>query len=193
MKSTAFWVDDHYDRESASDGRSRFGAYVRQSSRIAMCWSDDTGASDWERRLLFAEAAWETANSPVMAPGYVRSHPRVLGARLRDDFEHLGALVDLAVPWPAALAPVWRGTGWRDWIRDGLAGSEAYFEPEGEEFTRSFLLTTSRMLFPLSDFRLPALPPSHAEAAVTAREVVADLVGALNAAVTPVIAALEES
>lgn len=193
MNSTAFWIDADYDREAASDGRSRFGAYIRKSSQVAMCWCDDTGASDLERRLLFAEAVWETANSPVMSPGYVRCHPRVRKAALRDDFEHLGALVDLAVPRPAPLARDWRvGPGWRDWIRDELAG-ETYFEPKGEEFTRPFLLTTSRMVFPLVRFQLPALPPSHAKAAVTARELVEDLVAALNAAVTPVITALEKS
>ena len=28
----AFWIDYDYDRENASDGVSRYGAYVRRSS-----------------------------------------------------------------------------------------------------------------------------------------------------------------
>jgi hypothetical protein len=196
MSGTAFWIDAEYDRENASDGRSRFGAYIRQSSRVARCWSDDTDDSDLERRLLFAEATWETANSPVMSPGYVRTHPRIRQAVVRDDFEHLGALVELAVPWLAALTRSrdWvGGTYWRDWIREEFVGSEAFFAPEGEEFTRSFLLTTTRLMFPFPNVQLPALPPSHTDATIAAREVVADLVDAMNAVVTPVIATLERS
>ena len=34
----AFWIDYDYDRENASDGISRYGAYVRRSSAMAESW-----------------------------------------------------------------------------------------------------------------------------------------------------------
>ena len=34
----AFWIDDEYDREQASDGISRYGAYVRQASSLGESW-----------------------------------------------------------------------------------------------------------------------------------------------------------
>ena len=80
----AFWTDDEYDREHASDGVSRYGHYVRSAARsglMAECW-DGTWDDDQVRRVRFACAAWETASSPVMAPGYIRRHPRVLSGRV---------------------------------------------------------------------------------------------------------------
>ena len=46
----AFWTDDGYDREHASDGVSRYGHYVRSAARsglMAECWDgtwDDDGS-----------------------------------------------------------------------------------------------------------------------------------------------------
>ena len=73
----AFWIDYDYDRENASDGVSRYGAYVRQSSTLAESW-DGTWDDAQVRQARFAEAAWATATTPVMSPGFVRRHPRVI-------------------------------------------------------------------------------------------------------------------
>ncbi len=72
---TAFWADRDYDREFASDGISRYGAYLRDASFEP--WTDDDQAVEW------AVFAWERATGPVMSPGYVRCHSRVLPAGWR--------------------------------------------------------------------------------------------------------------
>src|SRR6266498_6098900 len=66
----AFWVDRDYDRENASDGLSRYGAYLRDASFEP--WTDHDQAVEW------AVFAWRRATGPVMSPGYVRYHPRVV-------------------------------------------------------------------------------------------------------------------
>jgi hypothetical protein len=75
--TAAFWINEEYDRDQASDGVSRFGAYVRKATALAECW-DGTWDGPGTRQVQFAAAAWATATAPVMAPGYVRYRPRVL-------------------------------------------------------------------------------------------------------------------
>src|SRR5258707_9312525 len=50
--------------------------------------------------------AWRGATPPVMSPGYVRRHPRILSARLeRADWDSsLTAHVDLVIPQPPSLS-----------------------------------------------------------------------------------------
>ena len=71
---TPFWVDRDYDCAHASDGISRYGAYLRDATFEP--WTDNDHAVEW------AAFAWRRATGPVMSLGYVRYHPRVLGARL---------------------------------------------------------------------------------------------------------------
>jgi hypothetical protein len=198
MNDIAFWIDAEYDRDNASDGVSRFGAYVRQSSLIAECYRQDDD-DEQARGAWFAVSAWETANPPVMAPGYVRRHPRVRRAWLQRQWENppLLGFADLVVPWPAPLARSrgWQAAArWRDWPVASFAGEERYYEPDDEEITQHpYVLTTARLMFPLSGVSLPNAPIGPAEASESAREVVGTLVDAMNAVVTPVVAVLERS
>ena len=93
----AFWVDRDHDREHASDGISRYGAYLRDAAFEP--WTDHDQAVEW------AVFAWRRATGPVMSPGYVRYHPRVLAARLeRSGWDgSLVAGVDLVSAWPEQL------------------------------------------------------------------------------------------
>ncbi|MFJ8624250.1 hypothetical protein ACIRD3_15575 [Kitasatospora sp. NPDC093550] len=70
-RSTLVVVDDTADREDASDGHSRYGAYLAQHA--------DDFRDDGQplRPVEFAIAAWRVATSPVMAPGYVTVRPDV--------------------------------------------------------------------------------------------------------------------
>jgi hypothetical protein len=89
----AFWIDYDYDRQLASDGRSRFAAYVRRAvatAEWAECW-DGTWEDDAVRAVHFASEAWRVATTPVMSPGYVRCHPCVRSARVEVN------------PWDASL------------------------------------------------------------------------------------------
>lgn len=76
MTTKAFTVDDGHDADMASDGNSRFGAYIRQ--RRTMFCEDGHPVDD---RVRFALTAWRIAQPPIMSPGYVRSHLRVVNNR----------------------------------------------------------------------------------------------------------------
>ncbi|MEU0521959.1 hypothetical protein [Streptosporangium sp. NPDC006007] len=73
---TAYRIDHDTDSDRASDGISRYSAYVRQNA----------GKFSWafeERDAVeFAAVAFEIASSPIMSPGYVLDHPRILATRL---------------------------------------------------------------------------------------------------------------
>jgi hypothetical protein len=133
-------------------------------------------------------AAWETATPPVMAPGYVRRQPVIRRAKVarQQDGAPLSGIVDIAAPWPAPLA---QSRGWQDWPADSR--DAGYFDPadDGMIAGRRLMLTTVRLEFPLAVDLMNAPLGPH-DAAVIAHDVVAALVAAMNAAVTPVIGAL---
>ncbi|MEV7011709.1 hypothetical protein [Streptosporangium sp. NPDC051022] len=190
-----FWIDHEDDRSRASDGVSRYGAYVRDRAvAFAEYWGEDGEGPD---QVRFAVKAWEVATPPILT-GYVQTHARVLGSRLeRNSWEGaLQGVVELAVPWPAQLAReerAWRGGGgfWRDWERTPFGG---FHEPDEEQASRApYLLTTSHLTFPIP---LDGLPPAPAgpydDVATIAAQTVDVLVGKLNAVVDPIIAQLEK-
>jgi hypothetical protein len=188
----AFWIDAEYDQEYASDGISRYGAYVRQAKFEP--WTDD------DRHVELAIFAWEQATTPVMSPGYVRRHPRIRRAGLeRSDWDgSLLAMVDLVVPQPRGLRYLRsdddRGH-WRDWPRvQQFDGGDVWYEPGGNELARdSYLLCTTSLRFTVPSVGL-AKAPEHASAPLLVaqcRDTVAVLVRQLNAIVGPVLRAVE--
>ena len=202
MTTSAFWIDYHYDADHASDGISRYGAYVRSATNtmFAECW-DGTWDSPEYRAARFAAGAWQTGTGPVMAPGYIRMHPRLLSARVEVNTwdGSLFAAVEMATPWPAPLTRSrdWRGDQWwHDWpVEDALGGPNYYREPDDRDLTRSpYLLARARLLFPLPTGGLPAAPDGPADALEgKARTAAEALVAAMNATVTPVLGALESA
>lgn len=112
MSAGVFRVDTAYDRANASDGVSRFAAYLRKAA--------DGFAADVELFddpvAVVAARAWNTARPPVMCPGYVADHPRVLSARAdRDEFDaDLMFTVQLVSALPEAVARA-AGWSWRSW------------------------------------------------------------------------------
>ena len=57
------------------------GAYVRRSKRLAESWDgtwDDSRSGRHDCR-----GSWATATAPVMSPGFVRRHPRVISAAVQ--------------------------------------------------------------------------------------------------------------
>ena len=118
-EGAAFWIDYDYDRENASDGVSRYGAYVRRSSAMAESW-DGTWDDAQVRLARFAETAWATATTPVMSPGFVRRHPRAISAVVQFNAwdATLAGAVQLVTQWPHPLASSrdWqRDVWWQDW------------------------------------------------------------------------------
>jgi hypothetical protein len=161
----AFWVDHDYDRENASDGVSRYGAYVRD--RDFDPWTDQ------DQHVELAVFAWQVATTPVMSPGYVRRHPRIARAALeRSDWDgSLIALVDLVMPQPRHLSYLRsdddRGC-WRDWPSEYsfATGTDNWFEPVGEDLARDpYLLCTASLRFTVPPAGLAKLPGTPERAA----------------------------
>lgn len=107
----AFTVDDTTDHDVASDGLSRYGAYLRQ--KWALFHVDGPGHPPTQDDVQFAVVAWTIARPPIMAPGYVSDHPRIQNATIHwDDDARAAVAVQIAVPaWPGAyrIPSHWRG------------------------------------------------------------------------------------
>src|SRR6266540_365744 len=71
------WVDEDWDRSCASDNVSRYGAYLRSHTELFDPWREATDGIT-EDPGEFAIAAFQVACGPIMSPGYVCWHPRVL-------------------------------------------------------------------------------------------------------------------
>src|SRR5262249_17816022 len=138
------------DREQASDGISRYGAYLRDATFEP--WTDHDQAVEW------AVFAWERATGPVMSPGYVRYHPRGLSAQLgRSAWD--GSLVSgvtLVSSWPEQLKAALvrsvrlgdKDAYWQDWPAEYRGGTSCYYEPgEADVAARPYLLTTVSLQF----------------------------------------------
>lgn len=190
-----FRVDGEYDREYAGDGVSRYGAYVRArlDGSFAECW-DGTWEESSSRRVAFAAAAWRTAVGPVMSPGYVGYHSRVLGTRVeRSGWDgSLLALVSLVAPWPAALARSldWQcGRRWRDWPTELRGDDYDFVDPTERDVAGSpFLQANLALTFAVPVEQLPAAPEGPDDGVEDrARQAIEGLVVELNWAVGPVL------
>lgn len=186
-ETRVFWIDTDYDRANASNGVSRYAAYVHQA---ADQFADDVDDYD-DPSVPVAARAWSIARPPVMTPGYVANHPRVLSAQAwRDDFNgDLLVSVDLvsALPGPVARAAGW---SWRSWQYSDW--SERFDTPELRQGGRDKALLptlTATVLVPAE--ALPITPgsrvPNWREAAAT----VSALCSVLNAELGPIVTALD--
>ena len=150
--SVAFWVDDVYDQDMASDGCSRYGAYIRQKAymfRDGDDWIDDN--------VRFALTAWRIAQPPIMSPGYIRIHPRVQdNCEHWDDDGRVALTVELAMPLPNQIAHYTRALDWCGWERP----DERWVEPYDNDRPAAF--TTLAVRVPLPTGTLPA--PSYRNA-----------------------------
>jgi hypothetical protein len=188
---TAFWIDRDYDREQASNSISRYGAYLRDASFEP--WTDDDQAVEW------AVFAWRRATGPVMSPGYVRYHPRVLAAQLeRSGWD--GSLivgVSLVSAWPEQLTrALARGVRlgeqdayWQDWPTEYRGGDiTCYYEPsEADVAARPYLLAAIGLQFTVPSAELPEPPATSAALLSAWQQAVAVVVAELNRIVGPVL------
>jgi hypothetical protein len=175
----AFEPDDEYDQAHASDGVSRYGAYLAQRAYL-FADDDDEPTTDPE---LFAGAAWRVAQQPTMAPGYVRTHGRVQATSTHwDDDARLAVRAELAVS--SAPEAVCFTYPWRRWTRD-----EAGHWVEPEDNTRPNALTVLRIAIPLTGVTLPRPCYDHGRPdTATAKQAVAVICRTLNAPLAHVLA-----
>ena len=192
MVTSAFWIDYGYDADHASDGISRYGAYLRDATFEP--WTDHDQAVEW------AAFAWRRATGPVMSPGYVRYHPQVLAAQLeRSSWDgSLAAAVTLISSRPGELkTPQARGLKlggrqayWQDWPIECLGDTASYHEPsEADIADRPYLLATVSLQFTVPSAALPEPPATSAALLSAGQQAVAVVVAELNRTVGPVLAA----
>ena len=189
---TAFWADSDYDRAHASDGISRYDAYLRDATFEP--WTDNDQAVEW------AAFAWRRATGRVMSPGYVRYHPRVLAAWLERSGRDgsLAAGVTLVSAWPEQLTTALarsvrlgdRDAYWQDWPAECLGNAVSYYEPsEADVAARPYLLTTVSLQFTVASAALPEPPATSAALLSAGQQTVAVVVAELNRIVGPVLSA----
>jgi hypothetical protein len=146
-------TDETYDRANASDGVSRYGAYLSQ--RAHLFTGVDGGPPDV---VTFTVLAWRIACPPVMSPGYVRRRSGITGITLRhcDEPDVLVADVEVRLPWPAGLRP-WDGplNSWRDWqSHHGRDDQEPHrLAPRDDD--KPALLHTAHLWLPIRHTDLP--------------------------------------
>jgi hypothetical protein len=181
------WVDADWDRARASDGVSRYGAYLRgHTEEFAPLYGPDAGGITLDPGE-FAAAAVRVATGPIMSPGYVRWHPRVLDHTVSHgqdpDPGRLVCQVTLAIS-----LPLWLGAPWWSWTQHP---GRDWWEP-GDD--RHAALARLELRWPLATSALPrpstpAVPgqPNLRDA----RASVGALVAVINATAGPVLATLE--
>jgi len=195
-----FRIDHDHDRDAASDGVSRYGFYLRDRRD----WFEDSLNSGEPQTARFAATAWRIATSPIMSPGYVRCHRRVLRHDVeRNDWDGSPvACVDLITDWPQALDRnrTRRGEGWRDWPTEHRFASSdyVYLEPSGEDLVKApYLLASASFRFAVPTEHLPVPVTERALAGTgllpAAEEAVQAVVTELNRVMGPVVEALERS
>ncbi|MER7579963.1 hypothetical protein [Kitasatospora sp. NPDC097691] len=186
-RSTLVIVDDTADRENASDGHSRYGAYI---AHHAADFHDDDQPL---RPVDFAAAAWRTATSPVMAPGYAVVRPDLDRVEVyvdHDDCAHFCAKVGLR---HSALTrrPAGRPLDWEraPWSRSNEPWP-VLVSPERTD--RPAVLVTATVLLPIPDSIL--ITPTTARPGHTLTHQAKTVVGALaeyaNAHLAPLVADL---
>lgn len=184
------WIDHEHDQASASDGVSRYGAYLRQRA-------------DWFRDVYspatFALTAWRVATGPVMSPGLVRMRPDLNGITL--DFDEGGegilrATVHVPVPFHRI-----RGLSERLGYRVADWQTERSWDPHGPRYEeprasrdRSAVLITADVVIPIEAGRLPVADAEDCDPVdrPLALAAVAELVHQVNAQAGALVDALRE-
>ncbi|MFE2934976.1 hypothetical protein [Streptomyces sp. NPDC059278] len=118
-------VDREGDRERASDGHSRYGAYV--GDRELKFRAPDSEPPTPLEPIEFAMEAWRVACSPVMSPGLVQWRPDLHRVALELTGEgRLAVVVTLPLTHRSVMPGVpWN---WDDWQRYGLYTEDGYAE-----------------------------------------------------------------
>jgi hypothetical protein len=181
------WVDQDWDRSRASDGVSRYGAYLRGHTELFdYSWGEVPG-SITEDPGEFAIAALQVATGPIMSPGYVRWHPRVLDYKLsHGENPEPGRLV-CSVTLATSL-PLWLGSPWWSWTE---RFGDPWCDPDD---ARHAALARLELRWPVAVATLPrphrpARPgqPNLRDAKASVRA----LAAAINQTAGPVLAKLE--
>jgi hypothetical protein len=148
------WVDEDWDRTNASDRVSRYGAYLRNHTDLFDPWREASKGITQDPGE-FAIAAFRVACGPIMSPGYVGWHPRVLDHQVSYGDDPDPARLILTVTLATAL-PMWLGSPWWSWTT--YLGRDWSEPDEG----RHAALGSLRLRWPLQVATLPhPRPPAR--------------------------------
>jgi len=180
------WVDEDWDRSCASDNVSRYGAYLRSHTELFDPWREATDGIT-EDPGEFAIAAFQVACGPIMSPGYVCWHPRILDHQVNygDDPDPTRLICQVTL---ASFLPMRLGSPWWSWTT--YLGRE-WSEPEEG---RHAALASLRLRWPLPVTTLPRPQPPARPGQPNLRDAKASvraLVDVINQAAGPVLAKLE--
>ena len=181
-------VDANWDRSRASDGVSRYGAYLRGHTELFDPWHGEDAPGGITRDPgEFAIAAFRVATGPIMSPGYVGWHPRVLDYKVsHGENPEPGRLV-LKVTLATSL-PLWLGSPWWSWTP--YLGRD-WCQPDDDRYA-ALASVALRWPLPVVNLPHPSTPtrpgqPNLADAKASVRA----LVAAINTTAGPVLAKLE--
>ena len=180
------WVDQDWDRANASDRVSRYGAYLRGHAELFDPWREARKGIT-EDPGEFAIAALQVASGPIMSPGYVCWHPRVLDYKVsHGENPEPGRLVCQVT---LATSPsLWLGSPWWSWTT--YLGRD-WSEPDDAKHAA---LARLELRWPIPDATLPR-PHRPARAGYPnlrdAKASVRALVSQINQTAGPVLAKLD--
>ena len=172
-------IDEAYDQTYASDGFSRYGAYL--AMRLPAIADDDPEVlTDSVRWAAFA---WATATTPVMSPAYLDWRSPIEDIQVGWDDGHLAVEAVVRAHAPVNL------TGWRSWDRDREGN---HVEPRYGDRTA---LTRVTLRAKLDEVRLTS-PPEDAfcrtEGVLAAKAIVRSLATVIDGLLAPALAAICE-
>ncbi|MEU9077644.1 hypothetical protein [Kitasatospora sp. NPDC048538] len=181
-------IDDGYDQRHASNGQSRFGAYLDHHA-------DELDDSDCRiSGAEFAALVWTVATAPTMAPGYVRIRPDLLAVTATPAEDNpTDLVVRITVPVPHHVLNTHPGNGrWLDWESDCYQCGPWSAKVEPLPGQHSVLTLTADVLLPIPANELPApvTPLPRTELTRTAKHTVARLAEHINQLGGPAVAAL---
>ncbi|HET7488280.1 MAG TPA: hypothetical protein VFJ85_10145 [Acidimicrobiales bacterium] len=111
-RTTATWsVHERHDRDQASDGHSRYGAYL--DSRLHHLVGDGQPSPE-----AWAAWCWNVATPPTMGPGYARWSDPVESTTCWRSCEDGRLAATVVVRVPASALAVELPRPWRGWERD---------------------------------------------------------------------------
>jgi hypothetical protein len=181
------WVDHDWDRACASDGISRYGAYLRGHAEAFEPWQGEEALDGITRDPgEFAAAAFRVATGPVMSPGYVRWHPRVQDYTVGHGQDPEPGRLVCSVTLATCL-PRWLGAPWRGWTE---RFGDPWCDPDDD---RHAALASLALRWPLATSALPRPGTPAVSGQPNLRDAtasVAALVAAINATAGPVLAEL---
>lgn len=188
--TTLVQIDEATDRDRASDGRSRYGVYLRQQKPKGWFLDDDEARDP----SAFARFAWAAGTGPVMSPAYavVRPDLDIRLTRAEEDGSLL-VLVDVRLHHDALTKehrPPYRIATWETVHGIGDGDYPARIEPENESKTALLLTATLRVSGAAWDLWQPSGELEGEALTDDAKSAVRRLAELINEHVGPKVAAL---